>query len=51
MQTYCLRCKKHVDNIGLKKVTMANKGITEKSRCAYCMVEIKIFKAKSLIKK
>ena len=37
MQTYCLGCKKHTDNIGSKKVTMANKVIRAKSRCANCM--------------
>ena len=37
MQTYCLSCKKHTDNIGSKEVTMRNKVIREKSRCANCM--------------
>ena len=34
MQTYCLRCRDHTDNIGSKKVTMAIKVIRDKSRCA-----------------
>ena len=38
MQTYCLRCKKHTNNIGSKKVMMTNKIVREKSRCANCMV-------------
>ena len=25
MQTYCLHCRKHTDNIGLKKVIMPNR--------------------------
>ena len=30
MQAYCLGCKKHSDNIGLKKVIMMNKVIRGK---------------------
>ena len=37
MQTHCLGCKKHTNNIGLKKVTMANKVIRQRSGCANCM--------------
>ena len=37
MQTFCLSCEKHTDNIGSKKVKMTNKVIREKSRCANCM--------------
>ena len=37
MQTYCLSCRKHIDNIGSKKVIMTNKVVREKSRCANCM--------------
>ena len=29
MQTYCLICKKHTDNIGSKKVIMASKVIID----------------------
>ena len=36
MQTYCLSCKKHTNNIGSKKGIMANKVIRGKSRCANC---------------
>ena len=43
MQTYCLGCKKHTDNIGSKKVIMMNRGIRDKSRCANCMVHKSIF--------
>ena len=39
MQTYCLCCKKCANNVGLKKVTMTNKVIREKSRCANFMAD------------
>ena len=39
MQTYCLSCKKHTNNVGAKKVTMTNKVVRVKSRCANCMSE------------
>ena len=40
MQIYCLKCKKHTDNIGSKKVTMTvtNKVIRNKSKCAVWML-------------
>ena len=38
MQTYCLGCKKHTDNIGSKK-KKTNKVIREKSKCANCMFD------------
>ena len=48
MQTYCLSCKKHTDNIGSKKVIMTNKVITEKSRCANCVAKkLRFLKRKS----
>ena len=37
MQTYCLECKKYTNNIRSKKVTMTNKVVGDKSRCASCM--------------
>ena len=37
MKTYCLSFKKHPNNIGSKRVTMRNKVIRDKSRCANCM--------------
>ena len=37
MQTYCLGCRKHTNNIYSKKVIMRNKVIRDKSRCANCM--------------
>ena len=37
MQIYCLSCKKKQGIIGWKEVTMKNKVIREKSRCAICM--------------
>ena len=39
MQTYCLSCRKHTDNIGSKKVIMLNRAIRQTSRCANCVVE------------
>ena len=39
MQTYCLSCKNHRDNVGSKNVTMTNKVIKEASRYANCMVD------------
>ena len=32
LKTYCLACRKHTGNIGLRKITMTNKVIREKSR-------------------
>ena len=37
MQTYCLGCKKHINNIGSKKVIMTNKVIRDKSTCVNFM--------------
>ena len=37
MQTYCLSCKKHTNNIVSKKVIMTNKVVIKKSICANCM--------------
>ena len=34
LRTYCLACKEHTYNIGLKRVTLTNKVIREKTRCA-----------------
>ena len=48
MQSYCLSCKKHTDNINSKKVIMPNKMIRQKSRCANCVAEkSKFLKQKS----
>lgn len=37
MQTYCLTFEKVTKHIGSKKVTMTNKLIRHKSRCADCL--------------
>ena len=37
MKTYCLKCSNNTNNIVLQKVTMTNKVIRTKSRCATCM--------------
>ena len=39
MQTYCLSCRKHRDNIGSKKVIMANEVMRQTSKCANCVAE------------
>ena len=39
MKTYCLSCRKHSNNISLKKVIMKNKMIREKSSCVNCMID------------
>ena len=39
MKTYCLSCKKHTDNTGLKKVIMTNKVIRQASKCTNCVAE------------
>ena len=36
LKTYCLVCREHTNNVGSKKVTMKNKIITDKLRCAEC---------------
>ena len=39
MQTYCLGCRKHTNNIGSIKVIMTNKVVRQASRCANCVAE------------
>ena len=39
MQTSCFSCRKHTDNACSKKVTVTNKLIREKLRCANCVAE------------
>ena len=34
MRAYCLACREHTGNIGSKIITMTNKVIKNKSRCA-----------------
>ena len=36
LTTYCLACRKHTNNIGSRKVTMANKVVRDKSLCREC---------------
>ena len=36
LRIYCLACRKHTGNIGSKRITMTNKVIKDKSRCAQC---------------
>ena len=50
MLTYCLKCNNFTKDIGSKKVTMANKVIRQKSRCANCSAKKSRFvKQKSFI--
>ena len=44
LKTYCLACREHTDNIGSIRVTMTNKVIRDKSRCAQCLSEQKLNK-------
>ena len=37
LKTYRLACREHTNNIGSRKVTMTNKVIRDKSRCARCL--------------
>ena len=37
MQTYCLGCIKHTNNVCPKDLFMTNKKLKGKSRCANCM--------------
>ena len=39
MQTYCLSCKKHIDNTGSKKVVMTNKVIRQTWKCTNCVAK------------
>ena len=39
MLIYCLRCNNDTKNVDLEKVTMTNKVIRAKSRCAICMAK------------
>ena len=39
MKTYCLGCKKRTNNICSNSITMTNKVIRQKSRCANCMFD------------
>ena len=37
LKTYCLACGKYMSNIALRKVTMKNKAIRDKSKCGECL--------------
>ena len=39
MQTYCLSCRKHTDNIGSKRVITTNKVIRQSPKCINCVAE------------
>ena len=47
LRTYCLACREHTGSIGSKKVTMTNKIIRDKSRCAqYLFDKSRFFRQK-----
>ena len=47
LKTYCLAFREHAGNIGSRKVTMTNKVIRDKSRCAeYLSIKLKNKKQK-----
>ena len=37
MRTYCLTCRKHAKNVGLRKTMLTNKVIRNKSKCGECL--------------
>ena len=37
LRTYYLSCREHTSNIGSKRVTVTNRVIRDKSRCANCL--------------
>ena len=51
LRTYCLACREHTGDIGSKRVTMTNKVIREKSRCAQCLSDKSRFTKQKLNKK
>ena len=51
LRTYCLACREHKNNIGSKKVTMTNKVIRDKSRCAQCLSDKSMFMKQNRDKK
>ena len=36
LRTYCLACRKHTDNYGIRNVLMTDKVLRNKSRCSKC---------------
>ena len=51
LKSYCLACREHAGNIGSKRVTMTNKVIRDKSRCAQCFSDKSRFMKQKLNKK
>ena len=51
LRSYCLACRKHANNTGSRKVTMTNKVIRGKSRCAQCFSDKSRFMKQKLNKK
>ena len=37
MRTYCLACRKHTNNVGLRNPNMTNRKIRNKSKCGECL--------------
>ena len=43
LRTYCLACREHTNNIGSKTVTMTNKVIRDKLKCAnVCLINLNL---------
>ena len=51
LRTYCLACREHTNIIGTKTVTMTNKVIRGRSRCAKCFSDESRFMKQKLNKK
>ena len=51
MQTSCLSCRKHTDNIGSRKVIMTNQVIRKSSKCGDCLADKSRFLKKKSNKK
>ena len=51
LETYCLACRKHTNNIASRKVTMTNKVVRDKSRCGKCLSDKSRFMKQELTKK
>ena len=51
MRTYCLACRKHINNVDSRKTIMIKAAIRDKSKCAICNKKVKSYETKSQQKK
>ena len=51
LRTHCLACREHTNNIGSKRITMTNKVVRDKSKCAQCLSNKSRFMKQKLNKK